>query len=151
MLLFLLVLFFFFFKQKTAYEMRISDWSSDVCSSDLTGVTVTGFDFGHNSEAVAAVETDRGRIACEQIVIGTGPWVRDFWDVLDLPKKIAVKGRDGVLHDDVPMWRYWQLEEGVLGVEPGQDRKRGVVGRSMSVRVNLGGPRFIKKTKTHKS
>src|SRR3546814_7400907 len=30
--------FFFFFKQKTAYEMRISDWSSDVCSSDLGGV-----------------------------------------------------------------------------------------------------------------
>src|SRR3546814_7861660 len=30
-------LFFFFFKQKTAYEMRISDWSSDVCSSDLRG------------------------------------------------------------------------------------------------------------------
>src|SRR3546814_2315510 len=29
--------FFFFFKQKTAYEMRISDWSSDVCSSDLLG------------------------------------------------------------------------------------------------------------------
>src|SRR3546814_7902080 len=28
---------FFFFKQKTAYEMRISDWSSDVCSSDLDG------------------------------------------------------------------------------------------------------------------
>src|SRR3546814_8230026 len=28
---------FFFFKQKTAYEMRISDWSSDVCSSDLPG------------------------------------------------------------------------------------------------------------------
>src|SRR3546814_9321161 len=27
--------FFFFFKRKTAYEMRISDWSSDVCSSDL--------------------------------------------------------------------------------------------------------------------
>src|SRR3546814_2833024 len=30
-----LVVSFFFFKQKTAYEMRISDWSSDVCSSDL--------------------------------------------------------------------------------------------------------------------
>src|SRR3546814_2385084 len=29
------VIVFFFFKQKTAYEMRISDWSSDVCSSDL--------------------------------------------------------------------------------------------------------------------
>src|SRR3546814_5886714 len=31
----LMLLLFFFFKQKTAYEMRISDWSSDVCSSDL--------------------------------------------------------------------------------------------------------------------
>src|SRR3546814_5109982 len=31
---------FFFFKQKTAYEMRISDWSSDVCSSDLTSGSV---------------------------------------------------------------------------------------------------------------
>src|SRR3546814_10302366 len=30
--------FVFFFKQKTAYEMRISDWSSDVCSSDLSAV-----------------------------------------------------------------------------------------------------------------
>src|SRR3546814_2657025 len=30
------IVFFFFFKQKTAYEMRISDWSSDVCSSDLS-------------------------------------------------------------------------------------------------------------------
>src|SRR3546814_607433 len=29
------LVFFFFFKQKTAYELRISDWSSDVCSSDL--------------------------------------------------------------------------------------------------------------------
>src|SRR3546814_16043629 len=37
--------FFFFFKQKTAYEMRISDWSSDVCSSDLadrSGSTMVG-------------------------------------------------------------------------------------------------------------
>src|SRR3546814_17592349 len=33
---------FFFFKQKTAYEMRISDWSSDVCSSDLTATAETG-------------------------------------------------------------------------------------------------------------
>src|SRR3546814_9762521 len=32
----IICLLFFFFKQKTAYEMRISDWSSDVCSSDLT-------------------------------------------------------------------------------------------------------------------
>src|SRR3546814_16961638 len=35
-------MFFFFFKQKTAYEMRISDWSSDVCSSDLRSRTRSG-------------------------------------------------------------------------------------------------------------
>src|SRR3546814_3616342 len=41
---------FFFFKQKTAYEMRISDWSSDVCSSDLHRVLVFGrfLPFRHN-------------------------------------------------------------------------------------------------------
>src|SRR3546814_5962963 len=36
----LCVVLFFFFKQKTAYEMRISDWSSDVCSSDLPAVSL---------------------------------------------------------------------------------------------------------------
>src|SRR3546814_10537203 len=40
----------FFFKQKTAYEMRISDWSSDVCSSDLLG-----------DEAGAVIGPDVGR------------------------------------------------------------------------------------------
>src|SRR3546814_6318718 len=35
LLCFFFLFCFFFFKQKTAYEMRISDWSSDVCSSDL--------------------------------------------------------------------------------------------------------------------
>src|SRR3546814_11710888 len=34
------ILRFFFFKQKTAYEMRISDWSSDVCSSDLANLRI---------------------------------------------------------------------------------------------------------------
>src|SRR3546814_6826443 len=36
-----MVCVFFFFKQKTAYEMRISDWSSDVCSSDLFSYSAT--------------------------------------------------------------------------------------------------------------
>src|SRR3546814_2444567 len=39
-------MYFFFFKQKTAYEMRISDWSSDVCSSDLAAIAVI-FDLVH--------------------------------------------------------------------------------------------------------
>src|SRR3546814_7273428 len=38
-------MYFFFFKQKTAYEMRISDWSSDVCSSDLEITRVRGNPF----------------------------------------------------------------------------------------------------------
>src|SRR3546814_5472899 len=42
------VIWCFFFKQKTAYEMRISDWSSDVCSSDLKILTV----FGTRPEAI---------------------------------------------------------------------------------------------------
>src|SRR3546814_10085792 len=33
--------FFFFFKQKTAYDLRISDWSSDVCSSDLANAAIS--------------------------------------------------------------------------------------------------------------
>src|SRR3546814_1735665 len=52
-------LFFFFFKQKTAYEMRISDWSSDVCSSDLCiGCASAPADGG------GAFGTDIGKIIC---------------------------------------------------------------------------------------
>src|SRR3546814_1115956 len=44
------VCFFFFFKQKTAYEMRISDWSSDVCSSDLHQHVAHITDMGRQAE-----------------------------------------------------------------------------------------------------
>src|SRR3546814_4280910 len=47
------VSFFFFFKQKTAYEMRISDWSSDVCSSDL--IDAARSDVGRDADLGAAV------------------------------------------------------------------------------------------------
>src|SRR3546814_10799890 len=40
------IVVFFFFKQKTAYEMRISDWSSDVCSSDLLADRITRLELG---------------------------------------------------------------------------------------------------------
>src|SRR3546814_20120678 len=57
------MLFFFFFKQKTAYEMRISDWSSDVCSSDLATRAITQFFFSPDSflrfrDAAAAAGID---------------------------------------------------------------------------------------------
>src|SRR3546814_10120875 len=49
--------FVFFFKQKTAYEMRISDWSSDVCSSDLALGDAVGLDRGDRHHRV-----DRGHV-----------------------------------------------------------------------------------------
>src|SRR3546814_2694654 len=66
-----LVFCVFFFKQKTAYEMRISDWSSDVCSSDLLGpflvstltgsaiwtviLVLAGYELGERYSQVASV------------------------------------------------------------------------------------------------
>src|SRR3546814_8288957 len=47
---------FFFFKQKTAYDMRISDWSSDVCSSDLAFMTVKKFNITEHLKQTSEVE-----------------------------------------------------------------------------------------------
>src|SRR3546814_1260482 len=57
--------FVFFFKQKTAYEMRISDWSSDVCSSDLSTRD-------SNSEHLTASAIVTGSASRERRV--QGPW-----------------------------------------------------------------------------
>src|SRR3546814_1687749 len=51
-----MLLVFFFFKQKTAYEMRISDWSSDVCSSDLAARAAIGFVGGLVDDVAQVVE-----------------------------------------------------------------------------------------------
>lgn len=77
---------------------------------------VTGFD-RDVSGAVTAVETERGRIACDQVVVAAGPWVRDFWHLLELPETVDILGRDGNLHNR-PMWTYWSLQEGTLAVDP---------------------------------
>lgn len=84
----------------------------------ISGVTVTGLTQDSASSAVSAVETDKGSITCEQVVVGAGPWVRDFWNMLDLPKQVRIKGADGSFHEGIDMWRFWQLEEGVLNVKP---------------------------------
>src|SRR5262249_18172413 len=83
----------------------------------LTGVKVTG-SRKDASGAVNGVGTDRGDIDCDQVIVGAGPWVKQVWDMLDLPTSITVKGRDGRLHQDVPMWTFWSLQEGTLGVDP---------------------------------
>ncbi|MEE2689579.1 MAG: FAD-binding oxidoreductase [Pseudomonadota bacterium] len=84
----------------------------------LTGVKVLGFKTEAGSNSVQAVETDQGTITCQHVVIGAGPWVRDFWGMLDLPKVISVMDLDGNVHHNIDMWRFWQLEEGVLAVDP---------------------------------
>src|SRR3546814_9533927 len=69
----------FFFKQKTAYEMRISDWSSDVCSSDLGGRLVPA-----------------GRAVALQTRLGVGDLQHDAGGQLDVERD-ALVGGDGRL------------------------------------------------------
>ncbi len=82
----------------------------------LSGVEVTGFKL--TGGAVAAVETDRGAIECDHVIVGVGPWVNSIWKMLDLPRTVDIKGGDGTIHQGIDMWRYWCLEEGTLGVDP---------------------------------
>ncbi len=87
----------------------------------LSGVEVKSFEFGSNSGAVTALNTNQGRIACETVVVGVGPWVNKIWNLLELPKQITVKA-NGKVRNDVPMWKFWCLEEGTLGVDPHMHR-----------------------------
>jgi len=84
----------------------------------ITGLKVTGFERANSSEAVTAVVTDRGKIKCDEVVVGVGPWINQVWSMLNLPKTVSIKDANGKVHDDVPMWVYWSLQEGTLGVDP---------------------------------
>ena len=88
----------------------------------LTGVAVTGFDRDSGSEAIRSVQTDKGDIQCEFVVVATGPWVKQFWEMLDLPHEVNIKAKDGLIHDGIPMWVFWSLQEGTLGVDPKMQR-----------------------------
>src|SRR3546814_13640450 len=69
---------FFFFKQKTAYEMRISDWSSDVCSSDLAPAARSG-------------EFLSGGVASPQLVGLAGPF-HQLLRPLDIASSLGTRG-----------------------------------------------------------
>src|SRR3546814_3450822 len=65
-------LLFFFFKQKTAYEMRISDWSSDVCSSDLRVDHLLGLSVPLITlSAPAAAQVSDAELAEYGVTVGT--------------------------------------------------------------------------------
>ncbi len=81
------------------------------------GVEITGFRL--DGGALSAVETSRGEIAVDYVVAACGPWIPRLWELLKLPGSIAVKGADGRVHEGVPMWTFWSLQEGTLGIDPG--------------------------------
>src|SRR3546814_14516729 len=87
------MLLFFFFKQKTAYEMRISDWSSDVCSSDLLS--------GLADAPVRWIVDDAAKFVAREDRRGR----RYDGILLDPPKY----GRG-------PTGEVWKLEEGIPGL-----------------------------------
>src|SRR3546814_10929538 len=118
---------FFFFKQKTAYEWRISDWSSDVCSSDL-GEAQAGGRAGQDAEQPGAGGGGGGEGA----------------DGTDDHHALEAEVEDaGLLHNQLAERGEEQRRR---GTDDG-DRKSVVGGRSVSVRVDLGGVCSHKKKK----
>ena len=84
----------------------------------ISGVTVTGFS-RDNHGTIKSVETDVGDIHCDYVVVAPGPWAKQMWDMLEMPDTISIKNPDtGIISQDIPMWVYWSLQEGTLGVEP---------------------------------
>src|SRR3546814_7231761 len=73
-----LITVFFFFKQKTAYEMRISDWSSDVCSSDLPPPPLDQARIGGRRQGSSCTGTNRRRWATRDATDrAIRAWLRD--------------------------------------------------------------------------
>src|SRR3546814_2001807 len=77
--------FLFFFKQKTAYEMRISDWSSDVCSSDL------GWPFGGPG---VSIEHAAARLRYERVKLEPNSSVAKVPSIGAGEKLIAVRSEE---------------------------------------------------------
>src|SRR3546814_2703778 len=112
---------FFFFKQKTAYEMRISDWSSDVCSSDLLAARsgsplVIGLGLGENflaSDQLALRQvTDRFMYLEEGDIAEIRRDAVQIWDVDGQPvQREAVQYHEGAEAADKGEYRHFMLKE----------------------------------------
>jgi hypothetical protein len=111
----------FAFNTRALY--RLADKAEAEGVRILTGIEIT--DIETKNDAVSAVQTQRGRIACDYLVIAPGPWAKTFWDMLALPNEIDIRDSEGEIHTGVRMWTYWCLVEGTLGVSPdyGSDNK----------------------------
>lgn len=83
----------------------------------LEGVEVTGFDAA--GDVVRTVHTNRGDITVgEQVAVGVGPWIKQVWNMLELPQSVDVRTPAGDVHEDLPMWTFWRLQEGEIRVDP---------------------------------
>jgi len=82
----------------------------------LTNVEVE--DLVSDGTIVTAVQTNRGTIEAEQVIVAVGPWVKNIWTMLDLPNTIDVHTPHGTVAKDQPMWTYWRLQEGEIHVNP---------------------------------
>jgi FAD dependent oxidoreductase len=86
--------------------------------SVIPGVEVLGLVEGSDG-SITAVETSAGRVDVdEQVVVAPGPWAKQFWAMLGLPETIDVHTPSGDVVRDRPMWTYWNLQEGEVGVDP---------------------------------
>jgi len=94
---------------------RLADKVEAQGSRIMIGVEVTGLKT--KDDCITAVETPKGNIKCDELIIASGPWVKSFWEMLELPDRIDVKDLDGTIHSNVRMWTYWCLQEGTLGVK----------------------------------
>ena len=84
----------------------------------ITGISVTAM-VRDGAGAIVAVDTDQSQISCGYVVVAAGPWVPKFWDMLGLHSSISIKNPStGVVSQNIPMWVYWSLQEGTLGVDP---------------------------------
>ncbi len=78
-----------------------------------SGVEVTGYDV--QGGQVVAVETNRGRIAADVVVLALGAWIPGHWEMLGMPMTLPeVRYADGSVVADKDMWTYWRLEEGEI-------------------------------------
>ena len=94
---------------------RLADKAEEEGVRIVSGLEVEGFDI---NGCVSAVQTQRGKIQCDYVIVGAGPWVNGFWDMLDLPEEIDIRGAGGKVHRNIKMWTYLSLQEGTLGVKP---------------------------------
>src|SRR3546814_9243045 len=128
----------FFFKQKTAYEMRISDWSSDVCSSDLVDDR-TSATRNHVRQGVAAGE----QIAFEIDVHRHVPEIKRRLDCVNILAQFTERDISGVVVQDVNAaeMRHGLVHQRldrclVCAVETDRDGLAAKFGRSESTRLN---------------